>query len=211
MAGGQVASRGRIKADRWVMLALGLLFVVGAFFIEQLASKNYPASQWLAYAPWLIGSGVMFLLAFIVLSVPKYGRLVAFSGASFLSLAGTILLLSGANSLAESRSSRILADVITKSLPAGAPVFSFQYYPEAAGFYLGRPITIVEYEGELAMGIRLEPEKHIRTQDEFLTIWQNLEQAAVVLKLNRLKNLNVEALHGKVVYKGPKTMVIIKS
>jgi predicted hydrocarbon binding protein len=98
-----------------------------------------------------------------------------------------------------------------ESLPEDAPVFSFQYFPEAAVFYMGRNVTTVEYEGEMAMGIRLEPEKHIKSQDEFLTIWQNLEQAAVVVKLNRLKNLKVEALDGRVVYKGPKTMVIIKS
>ncbi|MGB5488897.1 MAG: hypothetical protein WBN06_16015, partial [Lysobacterales bacterium] len=58
--------------------------------------------------------------------------------------------------------------------------------------------------------IRLEPEKFIKTQDEFLAVWQNLDQAAVVLKLNRLKNLKVDELQGTVVYKGPKTMVIIK-
>ena len=63
----------------------------------------------------------------------------------------------------------------------------------------------------MAMGVRLEPEKHIKTQDEFLAVWQNLDQAAVVVKLNRLKNLKVEQLQGRVVYKGPKTMVIIKS
>ena len=61
------------------------------------------------------------------------------------------------------------------------------------------------------MGIRLEPEKFIKTQAEFLTKWQRLEQAAVVVKLNRLHNLDVNALNGRVVYKGPKTMVIIKS
>ena len=118
---------------------------------------------------------------------------------------------SGANSLAESRSSKVIADIISETLPEGVPIFAFQYYPEAAAFYLGRPVTIVEYEGEMAMGIRLEPEKFIKTQDEFLAVWENLDQAALVLKLNRLKNLKVDELQGKVVYKGPKTMVIIKS
>jgi hypothetical protein len=61
------------------------------------------------------------------------------------------------------------------------------------------------------MGVRIEPQKFIKTQDEFLQKWQNLDRAAVVVKLNRLKNLKVDALQGRVVYKGPKTMVIIKS
>jgi len=193
------------------MLALGLLYLIGAFNIERLASDHYPAHQWASYVPWLIGSGILLMISFAVLTIKKGTRLPVFASAAILSLAATLLILAGANSLAESRSSRVIADVISESLPAGAPIFSFQYYPEAAVFYLGRTVTIVEYEGELSMGINLEPEKFLRTQDEFQAIWQNLDQAAVVLKLNKLKNLDVDALHGKVVYKGPKTMVIIKS
>jgi 4-amino-4-deoxy-L-arabinose transferase-like glycosyltransferase len=211
LAGGQIASRGRIDADRWVMLVLGLIYVIGAFFIERLASNHYPAEQWASYAPWIVGSGVLLIVSFVVLTIRKNGPLPSFAVAAVLSLASALLILTGANSLAESRSSRVIADVISESLPEGAPIFSFQYFPEAAAFYLGRTFTVVEYEGELSMGINLEPEKFIKTQDEFIAVWQNLEQAAVVLKLNRLKNLNVDALQGKVVYKGPKTMVIIKS
>jgi 4-amino-4-deoxy-L-arabinose transferase-like glycosyltransferase len=211
ISGGQIASRGPSAADRWTMLSLGLLFVAGAFAVELLASKHYPAEQWASYRPWIIGSGLLFLLSFGALSIRKIARLPAFAAAALGSMAAMLLIVSGAGSLAESRSSKVIADVITQTLPAGVPVFSFQYFPEAAAFYLGRPITIVEYEGEMAMGVRLEPEKFIKTQDEFLAVWQNLDQAAVVVKLNRLQNLKVDELKGRVVYKGPKTMVIIKS
>jgi 4-amino-4-deoxy-L-arabinose transferase-like glycosyltransferase len=210
ISGGQIVSRDRIDADRWVMLFFGLLFLVGVFNIERLASGHYPAEQWRLYTPWLVGSSVFSLLSFIILSIKKIGRLPAFAIAAFLSLASSLLIISGASSLAESRSSKVLADIIQQSLPADAPVFSFQYYPEAATFYLGKPITIVEYEGEMAMGVRLEPEKFIKTQDEFIAKWQGLDHAAVVVKQNRFKNLNVDALHGRIVYDGPKTLVIIK-
>ena len=211
LSGRQIVYRGQVSRDRWVMLFLGLLFFLGAFSIELLASKHYPAEQWAAYRPWIIGSGLLFLLSFALISTKKIARLPAFAAVAVLSLAAGLSIVSGANSLAESRSSKVISDIITETLPAGTPVYAFQYFPEAAAFYLGRPITIVEYEGEMAMGIRLEPEKHIKTQDEFLSVWQNLDQAAVVVKLNRLKNLKVDQLQGKVVYKGPKTMVIIKS
>jgi len=211
IAGGRIASKGGIAGDRWVMFFSGLGFLVGAFAIENLASKHFPVEQWAAYRPWIIGSGLAMLLSFTVLSIKRIAQIPAFAVAAVLSLASGLLIISGATSLSESRSSKVIADVITETLPAGVPVFSFQYFPEAAAFYLGRPITIVEYEGEMAMGVRLEPEKFIKTQDEFLAVWQNLDQAAVVVKLNRLKNLKVDALQGRVVYKGPKTMVIIKS
>ena len=211
LSGAQISRKGRNDADRWVMLILGLMLLTVAFNIGRLASDSYPLEQWQSYVPWLIGSGVLFLLSWVVLMIRKIERLPAFAAAAFLSLAATLLVVSGANALAESRSSRVIADVIANSLPEGTPIFSFQNYPEAAIFYLGRPITVVDYEGELAMGIEAEPEKVIRTHDEFLAIWQNLDQAAVIVKLRKLENLDVDALHGKVVYKGPKTMVIIKS
>ena len=211
LSGVRITSGNQSNADRWVMLAFALVFLVGAFFIQHLASGNYPEEQWLSYRPWIIGSGLLYGLSFVVLGFGKFQRLTAFAAAAVLSLAAGLAIVSGASSLAESRSSRVLAEVIEKTLPAGVPVFSFQYYPEAASFYLGRPVTIVEYEGELAMGVRIEPEKFIKTQAEFLEKWRSLDQAAVVLKLNRLKNLDVDALQGRVVYKGPKTMVIVKS
>ncbi|MGA9574778.1 MAG: phospholipid carrier-dependent glycosyltransferase [Lysobacterales bacterium] len=211
LSGVRIASDKQLNADRWVMLFAAIAFLAGAFFVVRLASGFYPVEQWSSYRPWIIGSGLLLLLSFVVLSLHKVEQLHAFAAAAVLSLAAGLLIISGANSLAESRSSKVVADVISETLPAGAPVFSFQYYPEAAVFYLGRPVTIVEYEGELAMGVRIEPEKFIKTQDEFLQKWRTLDQAAVVVKLNRLKNLKVDELNGRVVYKGPKTMVIIKS
>ncbi len=211
LSGRQIGNRGAVTKDRWVMLFFGLLFSLGAFSIELLASEHFPAEQWAAYQPWIIGSGLLFLLSFAVMSIKKITQLRALATVAVLSLTAGLLVVSGASSLAESRSSKVISDIITETLPPGVPVYAFQYYPEAATFYLGRPVTIVEYEGELAMGIRLEPEKFIKTQDEFLAVWQNLDQAAVVVKLNRLKNLKVDQLQGRVVYKGPKTMVIIKS
>lgn len=211
MSGGRLASGQRFRADRWVMLFLGVFFLAGSLFIGHLASGRYPVDQWLSYRPWIAGSGMLFLASFVVMSLKKIEGLTAVAGAAVMSMTAALLIVSGASALAESRSSKVVADAIKASLPDGVPVFSFQYYPEAASFYLGRPITIVEYEGEMAMGVRIEPEKFIKTQDEFLKTWQNLDQAAVVVKLNRLKNLRVDELGGRVVYKGPKTMVIIKS
>jgi len=210
LSGGQVKNLWRIDADRWVMLAMGLLCLVAALSAGHFASEQYPVEQWLSYRPWLIASSALFVVSFIVLSKRKGDQLVAFANAAVLSLAASLLILLGAGSLSESRSSRVVADVITQSLATGSPIFSFQTYPEAAVFYLGRPVTIVEYEGELAMGIGLEPDKFIKTQAEFLAVWQNLDQAAVVVKLTRLKNLDVAALKARVVYQGPKMMVFVK-
>jgi 4-amino-4-deoxy-L-arabinose transferase-like glycosyltransferase len=211
ISGGQIIARGQVRSDRWVMLSLAFLFFLGAFNAGRLANGHFIVEQWESYIPWLAGSGLMFLLAFASLSFRRFEGLPGFSAAAVASLAGALLIVSGANSLAESRSSKVVADVISEHLPADVPIFAFRYVPESGVFYMGRPVTLVEYEGEMAMGVGIEPEKAIKTQDEFLAIWQNLDQAALVLKIKRLNELKQDQLSGEVVYKGPKLMVIIKN
>jgi len=211
ISGKRIALRNGIEGDRWVMFLLGSLLLVLAYNIEYLSSNSYPLQQWVSYAPWLAAAGVLYLLSSMMLSIRKNGPILVFANASFMSLTASILIISGSNSLSESRSGKAMANAITASIPAGAPIFAFQNYSESAVFYLGRPITVVEYKGELAMGIKSEPHKFVATQERFIEIWQALDQAAVMVKFKRLPNLNIEALNGKVVYKGPKSMVIIKS
>ena len=211
ISGGQIVSRGQVRADRWVMLFLALLFLLGAFNAGRFASSTTTAEQWESFVPWLIGGGLLFLFSFAALSIRKLERLPAFAAAAVMSLAAILLIITGTNSLSESRSSRAVADAIEQALPADAPIFAFRYMPESAVFYLGRPVTVVEYEGEMAMGIRLEPGKAIKTQTELFAIWQNLDQAALVLKVARYEELKPGKPLGRVVYKGPKLMVIIKS
>jgi len=107
ISGGQIISRGQVKADRWVMLSFALLFLIGAFNVGRLANGHFVVEQWESYTPWLIGSGILFLLAFAALSFKKLASLPAFAGAAVASMAAALLVVSGATSLAESRSSRV--------------------------------------------------------------------------------------------------------
>jgi len=128
-----------------------------------------------------------------------------------LALGALQLLVLGFDSLAETRSGRVVADIIAESVPAGTPVFSFRTLSESAAFYLDSSFTLVEYTGELKMGIEQEPDKYISSFKEFLGKWQQLEQAALIVNISTSKEHDLSVLAGKVVYKGPKRMVIIKS
>ena len=201
----------QVGADRWVLLILGLLILAASFNLERMTTESYPREQWQAYLPWL-QAGALFMFAGAAgLIALKNKPVRAYLSAALLTLLAFQCLVLGFNSLSESRSGRVLADVIETSVPSGTPVFSIRAYSESAVFYLNRPVTLVQYLGELEMGIEQEPEKYIETLDEFVQKWQSLDQAALIIKVRTYREFKLESLPGKIVYQGPKRMVIIRS
>ena len=147
----------------------------------------------------------------VSLSVFKKKPIPAYAIAAVLCLGAVQSLILGFNSLSETRSGRMIADAITNSVPDGTPVFTFQTLSESAVFCLDSKVILVEYMGELEMGIKLEPHKYVRHYEGFVRQWQNLEQAALIVDVNKFDQQDLHDLRGKIVYRGPKRMVIIKS
>ncbi|MGA9573877.1 MAG: phospholipid carrier-dependent glycosyltransferase [Lysobacterales bacterium] len=210
ISGGQISRTGSADGDRWILFGLGLALVLLALNLESVATRLYPLSGWLAYQPWLLASGLLFWLAAATLFVFKKTPLNAFAIAAVLSLASMQLVNLGLNSLSESRSSRKLADAITSSVPDGTPVFSYRTFSKSAAFYLGKPIKMVDYSGELKLGIDSEPDNYIGSFDEFEKTWRALGAAALIANIDAIDNEHLKKLHGSVVYEGPGRMVIIK-
>ncbi len=211
LSSGHLSQVKRTGADRWVMGILGIAICVAGYGVTYLASNRYPLQQWIAYSPWLVASGLFFLMAAVSLSVFKNKPIPAYAIAAILCLGAVQSLILGFNSLSETRSGRMIADAITNSVPDGTPVFTFQTLSDSAVFYLDSNVTLVEYIGELEMGIKLEPHKYVRHYESFVRQWQNLEQAALIVDVNKFDQQDLHDLRGKIVYRGPKRMVIIKS
>jgi len=211
ISGGRLAGKEFVGADRWVLLVLGLVLVITSLNLHHMASDRYPLSGWVAYKPWLLASGLLFFLASSCLFVLNKKPLIAFVTAAFISLASVQLIILGQNALAETRSSRLLVKAITDSVPVDTPVFSYRTFPESAAFYLGQHLNMVNYAGELKMGIKSEPEKHLANLAELEAKWQNLETAVLILKVKTFDSEILGKIDGEIVYRGPKRMVIVKS
>lgn len=211
LSGRRLSQVNEAGADRWVLVALGLTVLLVALKIEGLTTDRFPLHQWQSYAPWIGASGSLFLLAAAALFAKKFKAPLAFAIAAMLSLASFQSLILGFNSLAESRSGRLVAEVIMDSVPAGTTIFSFRTLSESLVFYTGSNNILVEYTGELEMGIKAEPDKYISTYDQFVKKWQDLDQAALILNVTMYEKHGLPNLPGKIVYKGPKRMVFIRS
>ncbi len=61
------------------------------------------------------------------------------------------------------------------------PIFSVREYPQSLPFYLQRTLTVVNYEDELGLGLRQQPDRAIGSLSGFAQQWRSLGQAFAVM------------------------------
>ncbi|MBP8309226.1 MAG: hypothetical protein KAY46_18275, partial [Burkholderiaceae bacterium] len=117
----------------------------------------------------------------------------------------------GHQTLAVQKSARTMVAVLAPRLPAGAPVFTIGYYDQTLPYYLGRPVTLVEWLDEFTMGLSIEPTRQVPTEAEFMVRWRLLAQAAAVMRPETYERLREAGLPMTVVYRDPSRTVVIRS
>ncbi len=70
-----------------------------------------------------------------------------------------------------------------------APVYSVATYDQSLTFYLQRPVTLVQYRGELDYGLRKAPDAGIADEEEFLRRWSLQSQAFAVMEKSMFDDL----------------------
>jgi 4-amino-4-deoxy-L-arabinose transferase-like glycosyltransferase len=111
---------------------------------------------------------------------------------SLSALVTVMILLAGYDVLGESRSAKsIVSRVVTASGPfqRDIPFYTIRMYDQTLPYYLGRTVTQVEHDDELAMGIASEPGKAIATESEWLDRWNAVPQAYAIMQPEEYRRL----------------------
>ena len=115
----------------------------------------------------------------------------------------------GLRALEPGFSSRALARAILVEQPGDAPVYAVgAYYPQSLPFYLGRTVRLVVVQDELAMGIRAEPARWLPSLEAFAARWRDEARAYAVLDRASLGGARRMALPLRVLYTGPRLVVV---
>lgn len=72
--------------------------------------------------------------------------------------------------------------------PASAPIYSVATYDQSLTFYLRRPVTLVEYRGELDYGLNKMPGTEL-SRSEFLRRWSAPSAAYAVMEKAMFEDL----------------------
>jgi 4-amino-4-deoxy-L-arabinose transferase-like glycosyltransferase len=102
-------------------------------------------------------------------------------------------------------------EVAIAALPSIQPqtdLFSVGEYRHSLTFYLGRPMVLVGYAGELEFGVEQEPNKAWATPEDFMARWRASQDAVAFVAPEIFKSYQSRGLTGRVVASDARTIVV---
>ena len=170
--------------------AAGGVLAIVAPFITHVPKFATDADLIRPYVPWIMAAGLSIVATSVlglslfrsryryVLPVVALGSLVTFQ-----------LVVSGTQSIANQFSVEELVESAqqkTGLFASSAPFYSVGMYDQTLSLEIKRPVVLVAYQDELAMGISEEPERAIKTIEEFRQRWFLERQAYAIMTPKRL-------------------------
>ena len=178
------------------------VLVVG-FFIYTMRRYGYFPST--AYQ-WLVGAlavGIYGVWATWKRDLPAAAAVWATAASAIL---GWQCLLTAFTELPE-RSSYKLVKTIKPLIGPQTELFTLGQYRETLSPYLGRTMTVVQFQGELEFGLSEEPSRAL-TNEAFLAHWNAATNAVVFIAPGILEEWRSRGMQGKVIAGDNQTLVV---
>ncbi|MFS2016930.1 glycosyltransferase family 39 protein [Massilia sp. CT11-108] len=174
--------RGRMVTAALTAL-LGVGFLVTVPFMLKFAKHAGEDVLYAAYQPWVLAAGLVLLIGgcLALLYARQMLRDLFVVVLAIAGFAGTQLLLVGFEPIGQVRAGVNLLPAL-KAAGAANPavkVYSVGIYEQSLTFYLGRPVTLVDYRDEFDFGLQQQPELAIPTIPEFVARWRTDAAAGV--------------------------------
>jgi 4-amino-4-deoxy-L-arabinose transferase-like glycosyltransferase len=177
----RIASSGAIAS-----VIAGALMVLLSTRLDGMERLREIGTGLAAYPPFLVAAGGTLAAAGALMGALR-NRVAATTKIAVLAIANVIALqivLGGAHVFDAYFSAEQAIDSFVgekRSFPPKPPFYSVGMLDQSVAFYLGRPVTLVAYKGELADGVAAEPEKYIEHMSAFEARWRALDEAYAVM------------------------------
>lgn len=192
----------------------GLALAVAAPFLSRLPRVAAAGIDGSTLISWVQPSGLMLAAAGLTALGMHRRRELALPAVALGSLLSLQLLLVGSQSIAWRHSAETLVEQAQEAqggFDPQAPFFSVGMYDQTLPLHLGRPVTLVCYRDELAMGIAQEPARAISSIEEFRSRWRALAQAYAILKPDRFLAERLAGTPMVVLAASPRAVIVARS
>jgi 4-amino-4-deoxy-L-arabinose transferase-like glycosyltransferase len=125
--------------------------------------------------------------AFVLLRAREATRAAIFLGLGWA--LSWLLMARAAAVLSPVYSGVDLARALAPAPDAHVPIYSLATYDQSLTFYLRRPVTLVDYRGELDYGLRQQPPAEI-TQADFLRLWSEQPTGYAIMEKGMMEKLS---------------------
>lgn len=211
LAGRHLADRTHFRAESATLAILGALLLLAApvFFFLPPTLDRTPVELVSGLWPWLAGAGAILLIGAIAVSRVRSATL-SVGAASISAIAMLQVVAVGSGPIERLRSNGQLAGAIQAVATPDTEIFSVGLFEPSLTFYLGRTVTLVQRQGELAFGIAQEPRDSIADLGAFRERWEATQRGVAVLRVGYSDDPSLADLGGRVIYKDPRKIAIAR-
>ena len=172
----------------WQLAPLVLLAAVGLAavpYTPRLASDSIPVELYHNQMPWLYAAAATLLTGLLIaIGYAWRGQVrCAVVACAFAGLVTTQLLVASEDSLSPAHSTYHLAQTLKPYLKPDTPFYSVRTYEQTLPFYIKRTVTLVDYQDEMAYGLKQEPQLWVPDLAEFERRWRSHDYALAVMSL----------------------------
>jgi hypothetical protein len=123
------------------------------------------------------------------------------------------MMIAGFDALSTIRSSSAIlrAAQQEQAFAPDAPFYQVAMYDQTVPFYLGRATRVVEYRGELALGIDAEPQKQIPTVAAWIAEWQALPKGYALMDRELEAPLVAQGVPMRVLARDARRVIVSRS
>lgn len=136
--------------------------------------------------------------------------LAALAALAFGSLAAVTLAASGHDSYGRLKGSKEIAKQIQPYLTPDSEIYSVRYYDQTFPYYVGRPVTLVDFVDEFEFGEGQEPQRWMPRIEQFAERWRAAPKAVAMMSDDTYSLFRRQGLPMKVIYQDPRRMVVAK-
>ena len=210
LAGRALAKRENLSPDALALALFGLFLIVTGTQAGRFATETVTLDMLRAYRDWFFLGGAIMFCAGLIAWLMDFRPWLKAALIALSAMIGFQMLFAGYPTIGKTRTSEALAAAIRPLLKPDTPVYSVGVYPQSLPYYLKRKVRLVQYKGELEMGIDLEPERYIKRVDDFLPEWREQPHAIAILGAEDAGALGLAVLGGHVIYRDEARVAVAK-
>jgi 4-amino-4-deoxy-L-arabinose transferase-like glycosyltransferase len=208
---------------RWTMVRAAAIASAAAGFVMLALSTQLQRFEKVReigtsvadYPPYLVAAGAVLVAGALVVGLLRHRAAIRTHAIvlAAASVASMQIVLAGMHVFdayysAERSVESFAGDELT--FPREPPFYSVGMLDQSVPFYLGRPLTLVAYRGELADGIAAEPWKYVERIEDFEQRWRAATEAYAVMSPERHREFAAHGLPMTVIARDPRRVFVAR-
>jgi 4-amino-4-deoxy-L-arabinose transferase-like glycosyltransferase len=193
-------------------IPVALALLVLGLNVGKLADTPNQAELYPQYSAWLVTAALVSLAGLLsgMALLWRGKKTPAVLALALSALVAAQIGLSGYNTVARERSAKHIAEAIRAEAKPDVPFYSVLTYEQTLPFYLKRTFTLVQFQDEMAYGIKQEPQRYIPTLAEFSGVWEAQPRALAIMQTHAYPQLQQLGIPMQIIFEDRQHIVVKK-